>query len=469
MATTFVAQFTPGESYEECRGKCVKAQLYIHQPPRRTSPLYRHRQHKGPHHREQRNVTVAALLQWDRVLFRQRGDAYIVVSAGASVPNLRNLSPACVPVKDCRHLTAATTRQATMCAEEKIPKVDYVHDVRLALDRHAHTLEGVIEVFAVDDPGQTTEDIIEGENELTAHTNPARHEADLLDRGRIRIPFELDTDYENVFQMERLTRRVDRPLPDDSLEIPVQLSDMMYDWSILCLQDQSPRSDSNWPGEIELFDEILEDFLPERLDLDSWIAREMMCAVGSRVTGEYVPPLEFQAWKPWMSYHRPGPIEHQGRKVATIPFLGVASLGRLVWFPRGGIPVPYTEELRAHHASVTENLRRVERSLLTLARRIARLVAVFVIEDYALPEAQSQGRPILDREQIGRAVREILGEAWFKLPLDVDGALRDWSIDEVLKPDDDPSGSPYLHGDETPGWVYPYSEGTDSEEASDDD
>ena len=47
------------------------------------------------------------------------------------------------------------------------------------------------------------------------------------------------------------------------------------------------------------------------------------------------------------------------------------------------------------------------------------------------------GRPVLDRVHIGRAVKEILGNAWFDLPFDTENSLRDWHIDQVLTRDPD--------------------------------
>lgn len=78
----------------------------------------------------------------------------------------------------------------------------------------------------------------------------------------------------------------------------------------------------------------------------------------------------------------------------------------------------------------------IEGALISLSCRIAGFVLKSVVLQYALPEYRRQRRPVLNRRQIGQAVKEILGEEWFDLEFDSDCRLRDWSEDDVLLPDD---------------------------------
>lgn len=83
----------------------------------------------------------------------------------------------------------------------------------------------------------------------------------------------------------------------------------------------------------------------------------------------------------------------------------------------------------------------LEDALVSLSLRIARSIVMVGMVAYVLPEKDKQGRMVLDRDQINLAVEEILGTAWFDLPLDWSNRLKAWTVDEVLKPDDEMEGS----------------------------
>jgi hypothetical protein len=155
----------------------------------------------------------------------------------------------------------------------------------------------------------------------------------------------------------------------------------------------------------------------------------------------------FCEWQPWMGTEH---IRYQdapnGKFTATIAFLGEAQPGRLVWASMIREKAPFSLG-RGFVREIEKTIRHAEAALVALARRIARHVACCIVLQYAAPQAEERGYGILSRKEIGRAVREILGEEWFDLPFDMDGSLRNWSEDDVLKPDEEMEGMDVFVGD----------------------
>lgn len=207
---------------------------------------------------------------------------------------------------------------------------------------------------------------MQAENRFTSRIDSSNIRNYLLNRRRIRFPFQLPSDYDNIFLVQGLSRRSDRPLPDPVLEPPVEFGDFIFEWLTLCLDDHSPEADIYTPEHMELFDTLLEHFLPARLDLNTWIAREMMVIVAIRMTGEYGLAHELQPYHPSMSFsHRTAKTKGpNGKAVPKFAFLGEARAGRLVWVPRNGYSHPLmTEQYREYH-EIRGKLRAAELALV---------------------------------------------------------------------------------------------------------
>ena len=97
----------------------------------------------------------------------------------------------------------------------------------------------------------------------------------------------------------------------------------------------------------------------------------------------------------------------------VVYFAGEAKPGRLVWVPHQRFDLKFSHG-RAFCKEVRAKLREAEVAFLALSRRIARHIASIIVYQYAMPEAERRGCSILNRKQIGKAVREILGDAWFR-------------------------------------------------------
>ncbi|KAK3708134.1 hypothetical protein LTR37_011638 [Vermiconidia calcicola] len=266
----------------------------------------------------------------------------------------------------------------------------------------------------------------------------------LLNEDRVPMAYELPSDYENVFLIPGFSRRSDRrvvELAGRFLLPPREHQDLILEWAEMCYEDPEPMHDLYVPGDMTIFAEIMLRNMPKRLTLDTWIGSVIMEPAAEVMAGEDGHRWEFRDWQ--ASY---GDGETIIEKLAdgscrdVIPFLGEAKPGRLIWRRPEGFRVAYTMEEVLFYEKTRVELRRMELTLVSFARRIARHVTDVVVFQYALPEAERQGRTVLDRHQIERAVKEIVGEEWFDLPFDLDNSLRNWSIDDVMKPDNEMEG-----------------------------
>ena len=328
-----------------------------------------------------------------------------------------------------------------MCADQNIPSNTRLDRLDFMLAAAEEVSEDGQDIFALDRGVVGSNDqVVESMNYITTHLSVENLEEDLLNRGRIRVPYSLPSDYEDIFELPGLSRRGARALPDNQPRRPIGQLQLVSEWAEMCLNDPSKTEDQYLPGDMTCFEELMQHGMPAKLDLDSWIARVVLNVVADDLENNLQLKDCLQQWQPWMGtdrvlYQRLG----DGQFTAVLAFLGAAEPGRLVWAPM----TRYTPLFGVGSGwvqRVEQVLKRTEAALVALARRIARYVAGCIVHQYAAPEADKRGYGILGREQIGRAVREILGEEWFDLPFDVDGSLRKWSEDDVLKPDGEMDG-----------------------------
>lgn len=294
------------------------------------------------------------------------------------------------------------------------------------------------DIFALDAGVVGSNDaIVQSMNYITSNLDIDNLEEDLLNRGRIRMPYTVPSDYENLFECFGLSRRSARPLPDNQTVVPVEQLLLIEDWINMCLDVPSKADDEYLPGNMSCFHELMEQSMPARLDLSSWVAKVMLNIVAEDFPFDSLNDCLCE-WQPWMGTD---PIRYQrdpdGKFTATIAFIGEAQPGRLVWAPMIREKAPFGLD----HGFVREierTIRSAEAALVALARRVARHVTCCIVYQYAASQAEERGYGILSRKEIGRAVREILGEEWFNLPFDV--SLHDWSEDDVLKPNEEMEG-----------------------------
>ena len=333
-----------------------------------------------------------------------------------------------------------------MCADEGIPSVDRIARLGETLEVMEQRSEEGRDIFAVQRGLSTNEDVLHSVNSVVGNVGLSDLRWILLNHGRIQIPFELSTDYDGIFEHTGFSRRSDRPLTwQHQLPPPPSRAKAIREWLDFCWHDPEPFDDIYAPQDTAAFESLIQNDLPERLDLHDWISRSMF----ELVTGQH--HAEFHLWQPSNGNGLPRVIKldsPEGQFRDCLPFLGKAESGRLIWVAKDGWPLPCTDEIRDMYDNIELSLRRIELALIALARRLARHVAFRIVHDYAIPEAERQKRPILDRTQIGRATREILGGAWFDLPFDPDGELRKWSEDHVLQPEEKLTDDCIFLGDE---------------------
>lgn len=334
------------------------------------------------------------------------------------------------------------TKPSKMCLQEHIPSVTYVPDLSNTL-RYLENFEASDTYEQVNQP-HTNDEVIEEENQRIQTLDPEDEDGiigSIIDANVAPIDFSLEADYEDIFLHPNLSRRSDRPAQmlflDDLDEDEGHLIEMMTEWTEICLNLPAQDEDKYTPHAIDArIGSLVEKFLPMRLEFsqNNWIGELMLGTVAAKLTGEVGNGDELKTWQPQMGVSG---IRHvqlpDGRSTDALQFIGPAEPGRLVWIPKDGFK---QQERLERYEEIESELREAEIGLVALARRIAREVAVAVIS-YAIEATQSHRRAVLDRLQIERAVREILGEEWFHLPFDLDGSLQSWSIDWVLKPDEE--------------------------------
>jgi hypothetical protein len=126
------------------------------------------------------------------------------------------------------------------------------------------------DIFAIDGGVVGSNDgIVESINYITSRLNVDSLAEDLLNQGRIRIPYAVPSDYENIFECFGLSRRSARPLSDNPILVPVEQQLLIEDWMAMCLGDPSKTEDKYLPGDMSCFHELMEQGMPAKLDLSS--------------------------------------------------------------------------------------------------------------------------------------------------------------------------------------------------------
>ncbi len=180
--------------------------------------------------------------------------------------------------------------------------------------------------------------------------------------------------------------------------------------------------------------------MPAKLTIDTWICERLSHRIAVCLGAD--SNKHFCAWEPHFGdgAMMTSTSAHGERKMFR-PFIGPAEPGRLIWRRPQGFNHDFLTKFHDVEAAVCRRLRQVEMTLVALARRIARHIAVLIVYEYLEPEHEYTGRALMTRVQLDSAVREILGEEWFHMPFDLDGTLRDWCIDDVLKGDEELEGT----------------------------
>ncbi|KAM0710144.1 hypothetical protein Q7P35_002506 [Cladosporium inversicolor] len=251
----------------------------------------------------------------------------------------------------------------------------------------------------------------------------------LIDRMKHSIEFEYDEIFKAI-----MSRRVDRP----SREPTEPYQDFIKQWlnnidsrrcdRKLALEDMlnELRDLEFVPQSSMCFTSMIRDYLPAQLDLSSWIGemvKQKLLEDGARASniGELI------TWQPSMG--QGFSIQAQRERVwlnKSLPFMGRGGDGRLVW----------REDASSVHTNIRPEIpaliEEAERSLVTLSIQISNWLAWCIFKDHADPMARIRDKTALTSGDIIQAVVEILGDAWFELPFDDDGLLKQWKFERAF-------------------------------------
>lgn len=126
------------------------------------------------------------------------------------------------------------------------------------------------------------------------------------------------------------------------------------------------------------------------------------------------------------------------RITSSYPWLAQRHRAFLCGGARVGFLVPdnrYTEDAGPFWQEIERQqiiLRNANEALVRLARRVAGWVMRKIVHEVAVPEVYYPGREVPDRKQVGRAVREVMGQSWFVTPCGRNGRLRRWTASNVF-------------------------------------
>ena len=298
-----------------------------------------------------------------------------------------------------------------MCADQGIPSNTRIDRLDFMLAAAEGVSEDGQDIFALDQGVIGSNDrVVESVNYITTILEVEALEENLLNQGRIHIPYSLPSDYEGIFELPGLSRRIARSVPGDQTGPSIGQVQLISKWAAMCLDNPSKAEDQYLPGDMTCFEELMEYGMPAKLDLNSWVARNMLTIVAERLENSLQLRDCLQQWQPRMGWNRILPQRlPKGQFTAVLAFLGEAGPGRLVWAPMTRY-TPLSSVGGEWAQDLEQWLRRTEAALVALARRIARHVASCIVYQHAAPEARRRGCGILSRRQIGMAVREVLGE-----------------------------------------------------------
>lgn len=330
-----------------------------------------------------------------------------------------------------------------MCLEQQLPRADRIARIIEASELAVNTGQ---EEFIIEDPSfrnLSSDEVLDFWNGLMTEQNFADFlPTDLIDQDRAIMEVGMPQEYEDIFEV-CFPRRSDRPLVDPFSGDKY----VMGDWIDIIKRDWHPNSERRYPLEAFVIGHAIRDgHLPLSLDIDSYVAGML---IDDLAPGLGLKSTDFKQWQPWMGTlasqlktHPPPGFESQ----AGMQFVGASGPGRLVYAPSDWSH--FDNETPNYRIFVqkylAKEMKRIERTLIHLSRRIATFVLQYIMEEYVM-EQESQ-LLYLDRYKLDAAVREILGEQWFDVEFDVDGKLASWSVDDVLKPDEEMTFDEiYLH------------------------
>lgn len=334
-----------------------------------------------------------------------------------------------------------------MSPPENIPPIDVVRRVRRNLGIAEHLNREGDGTLAMDNlPALVSDETaVEMWNFTLNRLNPERVHSLIIDYGRPRNHLHTTAEYEGIFVTAGLSRRSERPVwqydPQPAFTSLLRIEQhvgreplsFMRDWLNMCKTRTDYADRHVVPNDMVHFETILRESMPARLTVDSWIAVAALPALSFSLNLNPNLHHELCEWQP--QFGEAGLRDNVRSGRPGLPFIGPAEPGRLIWWKPTGFDPDRPSAMRGSVETVLEDLRRFERSLVALARRIANQVAMKIVREYAFVQFREHLRPSLDRVQVERAVKEILGEEWFDLEFDTENRLRGWSVDEVLKPD----------------------------------
>lgn len=264
-----------------------------------------------------------------------------------------------------------------------------------------------------------------------------------LHPGRISIVHDTETDYQRVFDMPGLSRQSSR-ISDNMIDEQhwrSECAEVLVEWFGQCID--FPERHNMLPRALQdqrrTFDEIFMSHLPADLRWSNDFVRDFLLDAIIKTVGIRQRKIEhFVENDGSMGDGRREARQHaSGGTQEVLPFLGIASPGHLIYKPPRGVPVGETMMiLQSEYEEIRSRLYSAEKAMIVLAQRITRWVIKKIVYRFVVPESYQQGRTVLDREQVNRAAEAVLGLDWFKLPYDRNGALWNWSIDQVF-----PSGT----------------------------
>jgi hypothetical protein len=89
----------------------------------------------------------------------------------------------------------------------------------------------------------------------------------------------------------------------------------------------------------------------------------------------------------------------------------------------------YDEELEADEdEEIRDDLWALEETLVKLGIAVANYLVLWLVLEVAHPLVVQTGVREFHIDDLIRAVKVILGEAWFDLPFDMDGELESWPV-----------------------------------------
>ncbi|KAK4549140.1 hypothetical protein LTR36_007597 [Oleoguttula mirabilis] len=295
-------------------------------------------------------------------------------------------------------------------------------------------------LYGLEQPVGTPDQIVDMHNLAVNSLNPGQI-VRYIQHGRCNrrsIDLQFDGDYQRIFPATGLSRRSQRRTPTAVDEIPDGLKVFVNDWLDLAVDIESPTSpapEAMLPEDMQHFAIMVDLFMPARLDFKSWVGKQLLETHGYINQEPGLPNGYFAMLEPWMMADDGMGWARQadGTLTWTGIILGKRQNGCIVFVPRHGLQRPPSPEDMVRLTKILKRKEALEEALISLSRRIARYVVRVIMLVYVLPEFDGQ-RLMVNREQLGQAVEDILGAAWFDLPFDRKGTLRNWSVDEVLKP-----------------------------------